>query len=343
MTSATGEHDGVYILVPHTQSDAPVGGVITQFRLSAAIGAGIIRYTAGNATALLASIAGISREAVFIVSIGHDVQWLLSTLNGRRIVYWAQTIGWGIRMPPGVAILCSSRYTMGYWGETAPGLPIYRLPNIIDPEFDLPEVENRSIDVLLQRRKSSSYLLDTLAPLLSRELNVEIAENVPDLSERMKHSKVFLYDSREFWHAQQRSEGFGLPPLEAAACGCVVFSSLNAGLSDYLDPGHGWSKIGTHSAEYDRARICQAVADFVPIDHSEIVSSYRGDAVAQRWTIIREDLERFWRAGQASLEPSVAFSGYLSRPVGPRSFHQRLVGALRRRVRGRWAALRAPR
>jgi len=48
--------------------------------------------------------------------------------------------------------------------------------------------------------------------------------------------QVYLYDSAEYWAQQRVSEGFGLQPMEALACGCQVFSSVNGGLSDYLDP-----------------------------------------------------------------------------------------------------------
>nr|WP_231599416.1 glycosyltransferase [Crocosphaera watsonii] len=42
-------------------------------------------------------------------------------------------------------------------------------------------------------------------------------------------SKVYLYDSAEYWAQQRVSEGFGLQPMEALACGCQVFSSINGG------------------------------------------------------------------------------------------------------------------
>jgi hypothetical protein len=45
---------------------------------------------------------------------------------------------------------------------------------------------------------------------------------------------VVLYDSADYWRSVGVSEGFGLPPLEALACGCVVFSSLNHALADPL-------------------------------------------------------------------------------------------------------------
>ena len=53
---------------------------------------------------------------------------------------------------------------------------------------------------------------------------------------------------------------FGLPPIEALACGCVVFSSLNHALADLLDPGVKLGhQIGCASLAHDLARI-EAVA-----------------------------------------------------------------------------------
>jgi glycosyltransferase involved in cell wall biosynthesis len=66
---------------------------------------------------------------------------------------------------------------------------------------------------------------------------------VDDLSKLFNRSKVYLYDSAEYWAQQRVSEGFGLQPMEALACGCQVFSSINGGLSDYLDPGFNCYKI----------------------------------------------------------------------------------------------------
>lgn len=46
---------------------------------------------------------------------------------------------------------------------------------------------------------------------------------VEDLATLFNQSKVYLYDSSEYWIQAGATEGFGLPPLEAMACGCTVF------------------------------------------------------------------------------------------------------------------------
>ncbi|MFM9156711.1 MAG: glycosyltransferase, partial [Dolichospermum sp.] len=112
---------------------------------------------------------------------------------------------------------------------------IYYLPNQISEEFTNLH-QSRDIDVLVQTRKSSQYLIKSLIPALKKKCHVLVVdsyvENLPVLFNR---AKIYLYDSAEYWQLQGVSEGFGLQPMEALACGCQVFSSVNGGLSDYLD------------------------------------------------------------------------------------------------------------
>ena len=79
-------------------------------------------------------------------------------------------------------------------------------------------------------------MLNRLVPALRRQgLSVKVQKGwVDDLVGLFNSSIVYLYDSAEYWRARGLSEGFGLPPLEAMACGCVVFSSLNNALSFLL-------------------------------------------------------------------------------------------------------------
>ena len=83
---------------------------------------------------------------------------------------------------------------------------------------------------------------------------------VDDLVDLFNRSTVYLYDSAEYWRGRGVTEGFGLPPLEALACGCVVFSSLNHALADYGDPGHTVHQIGCGRLGFDLERIKAAVA-----------------------------------------------------------------------------------
>jgi hypothetical protein len=97
------------------------------------------------------------------------------------------------------------------------------------------------------------------------------------------------------------SEGFGLPPLEAMACGCVVFSSLNHALADQLDPGVLGHQIGCGSLANDVERIAAAAAD--PCrwlgDQEELdrrLGEHSEAKLLERWAAVLGNLEQLsWR------------------------------------------------
>jgi len=210
-------------------------------------------------------------KALWIVSWGFDVPRSLARLRGRPVVYQAHSSGYGFDLPPGVPVVAVSRNTLGYWGDRAPRNPLFWVPNALEPQWlergarpsssDRDAVIERPIDVLVQRRKSSPYVLQQLVPALQAQgLRVEIQSGwVDDLVDLFNRSKVYLYDSAEYWRGRGVSEGFGLPPLEALACGCVLFSGFNHALADTLTPGVTAHQIGQGSLENDLARIRSAV------------------------------------------------------------------------------------
>ena len=116
-----------------------------------------------------------------------------------------------------------------------------------------------------------------------------------DLSKLFNRSKVYLYDSAEYWAQQRVSEGFGLQPMEALACSCQVFSSINGGLSDYLDPGFNCYKIAGYATEYDVKRILKAINSPQNLSLSpHILAEYRGDNIIKRLEIILEEINFFF-------------------------------------------------
>ena len=207
-------------------------------------------------------------SSLWIVSWGFDVPKLLKRLRGRNLVYHAHSSGYGFKLPPNVPIVAVSRNTMGYWGHHAPRNPLFLVPNALDSQWiergDLKgDFEARPIDIIVQKRKSSNYLLFELVPALrAKGFIVEIQSDwVEDIVDLFNSSKVFLYDSTEHWSSAGVTEGFGLPPVEAMACGCIVFSSLNHALSDILTPGEIGHQIGCGSLSNDVDRIAAALLD----------------------------------------------------------------------------------
>jgi hypothetical protein len=280
-------------------------------------------------------------QALWIVSWGFDVPPLLRRLRGRPVAYHAHSSGYGFDLPAGVPVLAVSRNTLGYWGNRAPRNPLFLVPNALDPKWLRPgsvqvpwrdprvgaraelggsqrqpvpaaspgPVEDwappgprRPIDVLVQVRKNSNYVLERLVPALrDRGLRVELQEGwVDDLVDLFRSSSVVLYDSADYWRGRGVSEGFGLPPLEALASGCVVFSSLNHALADSLDPGLVGHQIGCGSLPADLEHITAAVAN--PLAWQADSGSLAGllhdcseAELVRRWGRALAAIEAHWR------------------------------------------------
>ena len=108
-----------------------------------------------------------------------------------------------------------------------------------------------------------------------------------------------LYDSADHWRRAGVSEGFGLPPIEALACGCVVFSSLNHALADTLDPGHLAWQIGRGTLSADLDRITAAARtphQWLPKQEmlQRLLASHSESAVRQRWCEALEVVNDHW-------------------------------------------------
>jgi len=256
-------------------------------------------------------------RGLWVMSWGFDVPRLLRRLRGRRCIYHAQSSGYGFDLPPGVPVLAASRNTLGYWGDRAPRNPLFLIPNALEPSWlergaRPADVEPghgesaeraRPIDVLVQVRKSSRYVLGQLVPALRRAgLQVTVQDGwVEDLVGLFNQSRVYLYDSADYWRSQGVSEGFGLPPLEAIACGCVVFTSLNHALADLFDPGASGHQIGCGSLGWDVGRICDAVKDpaafRAPAEAMEqLLYRHSEGALRERWRMLLKELEGWYAA-----------------------------------------------
>jgi hypothetical protein len=253
-------------------------------------------------------------QPLWIVSWGFDVPKLLRLLKRRPVAYHAHSSGYGFALPSGTPVLAVSRNTLGYWGDRSPRSPLFLVPNALETKW----IErgawrsraSRPIDVLVQRRKNSRYVLNELVPALRAEgLRVEVQDGwVEDLVGLFNDATVYLYDSADYWHSRGVSEGFGLPPMEALACGCVVFSSLNHALSDLLDPGIVGHQIGAGMLCIDVERIKAAVAapnDWKPADQElqELLNDLNESVLLERWRMVLARLGEYWRLRLAGERP----------------------------------------
>lgn len=84
--------------------------------------------------------------------------------------------------------------------------------------------------------------------------------------------------------------------MEAMACGCHVFSSVNGGLSDYLDPGFNCEKIAGYALDYDCQRILGVVKgsrQWRRVDPN-LLAEYRRENILERLRVILLDINEFF-------------------------------------------------
>ena len=301
------------LLVPGTSGKFRCGGLLVELqtaRLLAQIGpTEVVTYRQREpGTPFLADLLREEPspgEALWIVSWGFDVPPLLRQLRGRPVAYHAHSSGYGFALQAGVPVLAVSRNTLGYWGDHSPRSPLFLVPNALEAPWlergarpgsaaaasgAMAAEDRRPIDVLVQQRKSSAYVLEQLVPALRAQgLTVEVQAGwVEDLVALFNSAAVVLYDSADYWRGRGVSEGFGLPPIEALACGCVVFSSLNHALADSLDPGLVGHQLGAGTLASDLERIMAAVADPpswqpAPEALAALLTSYSEPVLLERW------------------------------------------------------------
>ena len=315
----------VRVLVPGTTGRFRCGGLLVELQtarlLSQLVPVQVVTYRQREAAhPYLADLlrqepAGCGADQpLWLVSWGFDVPRLLRHLRGRAVAYHAHSSGYGFGLPPGVPVVAVSRNTLGYWGDQAPRSPLFLVPNALEPQWiergARGSQARRPIDVLVQQRKCSAYVLQQLVPALrARGLRVEVQSGwVDDLVDLFNSATVVLYDSADYWRGRGVSEGFGLPPIEALACGCVVFSSLNHALADLLDPGLVGHQLGAGTLEADRERIAVAVAEpqawrSAPGALDALLESCREGVLLERWSVALAGVNDHWDRIQAGAAP----------------------------------------
>ncbi|MCA2494221.1 glycosyltransferase [Vibrio sp. 2175-1] len=259
--------DKIYFVLPGTGKDYQGGGLNVGLTLSEMLSkqydVEVVLYKQNDSVhrSLDEAMDEASKNSIFIITWGPDIELLAKKLDGKNVVYFAQSVGWNTNIPSNIPIISVSRYVMSYWASKNPFNPMF----VLSPIVDVPSETNsiKDIDVLFIERKSSIYLKGYLVPELRKNFNVHTVSDFVsrnDLLALLKRSKVYIYSSREHGHSGHNwIEGFGLQPLEAFLCGCSVFSNLHGGLSDHMDPSINMQQLEVFSLGYDLHRISNAI------------------------------------------------------------------------------------
>lgn len=206
----------------------------------------------------------LKNDFIIVVFWGPLVDEQISKFKDWNIVYWAHSCGYQFKnLKPTIPVIAVSRNTMQYFASNYNN-PIFLLYSPI--EVSPPKLE-KDIDIFVQKRKCSKYVLDSLIPALKINKNINIMVLDQWLGKRsdflrlLERSKIYIYDSKDYWNSHKLTEGFGIPPIEALMKDCIVFSSLNNALSDVLDPLVNCFQI-TGNVEYDIKNIELSVNNY---------------------------------------------------------------------------------
>jgi glycosyltransferase involved in cell wall biosynthesis len=118
-----------------------------------------------------------------------------------------------------------------------PGIRIHRVRNGIDPTLHYPPTcpKRRRIAYMPRRRADEAAqvlgLLELRGVLRGWEVIAIDRQSEVEVAESLRSSQIFLSFSQR--------EGFGLPPLEALACGCLVIGYHGFGGREFFRPPFG--------------------------------------------------------------------------------------------------------
>ncbi|MEK7524200.1 MAG: hypothetical protein AAB588_04195, partial [Patescibacteria group bacterium] len=217
-----------------------------------------------------------------------------------RILYYAQSFGWNVRVPRGIPIACVSRFVMSQCALYAPENFCTYIPPPLSPHFKMKD-SPRDIDILVHTRKQNNYCLKQLLPALqAQNYKIQVLDSwleQDQLAALLNRTKIFLYVTELHKAGLFRrlpGEGFGLPALEAAACGALVGSNLLGGVTDFLTPGENCIKLQNGDLDFDLRQISAALKHFNAdeLDAKNIATEYSPNVIQKKWGKLFESL---WR------------------------------------------------
>ncbi|MGC4065161.1 MAG: glycosyltransferase family 4 protein [Polyangiaceae bacterium] len=155
--------------------------------------------------------------------------------------------GWGTHVRPSTNVyaqrntlgaVCVSEHNRRYLTHAFPNLPVQRTINGIDLDVFYFERRPRRNQIAYMPRKLAHHLEQVIQILMLRgklaDWTLVPIDGLSEtkVAETLRDSSVFLSSCED--------EGFGLPPLEAALCGCLVVGYTGYAADEYLDPRYAW-------------------------------------------------------------------------------------------------------
>lgn len=292
----------IFFLVPGLSEKYRSGGLLVARDLAKLLNAKLITTHEKHPDAI--STFHIP-HSIFMVTWGplvaSHIQLIRRHAPNARIIYYAQSFGWNIKIPPRIPIVCVSRYVMSQWALRTQENFITYIPPPLNPVFRN-ENKKRDIDILVHTRKQNEYCLKKLLPALQpTSYKLQAIYNwIPQeqFAALLNRTKLFLYLTGAHKAGLFRklpAEGFGLPALEALACGAIVGSNLLGGVTDFLTPGENCIKLQNGDVDFDLKQIEDALKNFRLDNESaeRMLSPYQMETVAEKWRDLFDKLATY--------------------------------------------------
>jgi glycosyltransferase involved in cell wall biosynthesis len=199
-----------------------------------------------------------------------------------------------------LAALAVSNHTFEYLRFAFPGLRVLLTPNGVDAERFFPDELSKKRQIAFMPRKLPGSIVQVLQMLRSRgsldgwQLCPIDGMDEAAVATSLRQSAIFLSTCHD--------EGFGLPPLEAAASGCVVVGYTGQAAQEFMLPEYcypvaqgdvlGFAQtLENVMAEFDAnpQRLLQQAARYAEFTCSNYSKQQEGQRVVEAWNEICGD------------------------------------------------------